>query len=567
MKYPIGSYYTSMARERFEQATAFFLKRDFKQAIDNFSQCVKEGTYEVEALGNIGVCYEELHDIPKAFSIYQQGSIKYPQAFATHLKNLLQKTLPLPTLFEAILFTFPSCWTTQSTASSLLITVVMYSKDPALFQLLKHSCQNELRLQPNHPTTLLHMGYLYYLADEPSQALRYLFHIANPPLEVQHIVLLCKLKLSEYTSTFLEDTLRFQEKCSSPWLQYSKDLLGCFYNVNCRSEAKQHWLEYNTLLAGSRKIKVDWENPYRLQNDKDTYCIELENVNLHKYVLFDNECVYAGEKAYTKCSFDKLSTECERIDKPVFSMFHTNIDNYYHWVAECLARYMDFLHIHPDRNDIHILIPKICPSFVVESLAFFGIEPERILKLASKPYCFSKLYTIDYKETGLEKNDVFHVYSPSKRSLQLLSTHLCLTRQPTERKGRKIIYVRRPKGIRSVKNDQYLIDSLTKTYGDTFVTFTSGSFSDQAELFSNASIVFGPHGAGLTNMVFCPKDAHIIEFPLMPNCNRCFEYMANALSLQYSTIPELHSYYYESYNPSTEVLNVAISRIQSICPN
>jgi capsular polysaccharide biosynthesis protein len=33
----------------------------------------------------------------------------------------------------------------------------------------------------------------------------------------------------------------------------------------------------------------------------------------------------------------------------------------------------------------------------------------------------------------------------------------------------------------------------------------------QAEVFQNARIIIGPHGAGLTNMLFAPDDASIIE--------------------------------------------------------
>ena len=49
----------------------------------------------------------------------------------------------------------------------------------------------------------------------------------------------------------------------------------------------------------------------------------------------------------------------------------------------------------------------------------------------------------------------------------------------------------------------------------------------------------GPHGAGLANMVFAPRNATIAEFTMSPHCNRCFGYMAAALGLDYWVIPEV----------------------------
>lgn len=37
------------------------------------------------------------------------------------------------------------------------------------------------------------------------------------------------------------------------------------------------------------------------------------------------------------------------------------------------------------------------------------------------------------------------------------------------------------------------------------------SYRQQIQAFSEASVVIGPHGAGLTNIVFCPKGAKVVE--------------------------------------------------------
>ena len=49
----------------------------------------------------------------------------------------------------------------------------------------------------------------------------------------------------------------------------------------------------------------------------------------------------------------------------------------------------------------------------------------------------------------------------------------------------------------------------------------------------------GPHGAGLTNMLFAPKDVSLIEFSMTPHVNRCFGYMAMSLDIDYWLVPQV----------------------------
>ena len=55
----------------------------------------------------------------------------------------------------------------------------------------------------------------------------------------------------------------------------------------------------------------------------------------------------------------------------------------------------------------------------------------------------------------------------------------------------------------------------------------------------NMQFAAGPHGAGLSNMVFAPRSASVIEFSVNPHCNRCFGYMAMALDFDYWIVPQV----------------------------
>ncbi len=57
----------------------------------------------------------------------------------------------------------------------------------------------------------------------------------------------------------------------------------------------------------------------------------------------------------------------------------------------------------------------------------------------------------------------------------------------------------------------------------------------------------GGHGAALTNMLFVPPNATIIEFALRPTNVRCFGHMAMALGLDYWIVPQVWSEYITDY--------------------
>ena len=57
----------------------------------------------------------------------------------------------------------------------------------------------------------------------------------------------------------------------------------------------------------------------------------------------------------------------------------------------------------------------------------------------------------------------------------------------------------------------------------------------------------GAHGAGLSNMIYAPSDAAVVEFGLSPQIDRCFGHMAVALGLQYWLVPQVTTNLFNAY--------------------
>lgn len=98
------------------------------------------------------------------------------------------------------------------------------------------------------------------------------------------------------------------------------------------------------------------------------------------------------------------------------------------------------------------------------------------------------------------------------------------------------LYVsRRDAATRGVSNEAELIASL-EPLGFQVVALDGMSIASQADLFARCRTVVGPHGAGLTNTVFCPTGAALLEF--MPDLyfNPCFEVLAKVRGLRYQRL-------------------------------
>ena len=59
------------------------------------------------------------------------------------------------------------------------------------------------------------------------------------------------------------------------------------------------------------------------------------------------------------------------------------------------------------------------------------------------------------------------------------------------------------------------------------------SLNEQINIFNNAQIIAGGHGAALTNIIFCEKNTNIIEFIPSSHPSRKCERISKILNLNY----------------------------------
>ena len=202
-----------------------------------------------------------------------------------------------------------------------------------------------------------------------------------------------------------------------------------------------------------------------------------------------------------------------------------NADNYYHWMFDILPRF-EILQKSGLTADYYLI--NSTNRFQKECLQVLNIPIERILNPT--------------KSTHIEADElivpsllgpVFKMTPQPQACKYLRSTFLPLVKA---QKAHRALYITRDDARnRRVINEAEVKAEVT-SLGFEVVSLSNVPVLRQVELFSEASIIVGPHGAGFTNAVFCPLNAVLIE--LMPEKRPigCFERLARFVGMRYHSI-------------------------------
>lgn len=200
-----------------------------------------------------------------------------------------------------------------------------------------------------------------------------------------------------------------------------------------------------------------------------------------RYPLLTVESVYTSRRSRRR-TFQVIDCACS-----LFSRWN----NYYHWILEHLPK-LRAIECYREKTGIQptFIIPNDPPSYIQETLELLGIKPSNCLQWKSPAIDVRTLVLPSYPEANPE-------------NLHWLRTKLRKSTQNNKsEKTPNRIYVSRKKAPkRRVENEKELLNLLTD-FGFERVYAEDLSVENQVTLFSNAEIIIGPHGAGLTNMIW-----------------------------------------------------------------
>lgn len=189
--------------------------------------------------------------------------------------------------------------------------------------------------------------------------------------------------------------------------------------------------------------------------------------------------------------------EPEALAGQYFTIASFSSQGYAHWMLDALPR-LSLLSYLPGKQ-LKIIVSSALNSWQRESLSMLGIDLTNLITLDDRYLQLEVLYLPSY----IGQPGRIHPFACRWLRKKFL-------RGKEVGEARRRLYLTRRTARRRVVNESELEPILAR-YGFEVVEAENLSLAEQIQLFSQAEAIAGPHGAGLTNIVFAPPGCKVFE--------------------------------------------------------
>lgn len=192
---------------------------------------------------------------------------------------------------------------------------------------------------------------------------------------------------------------------------------------------------------------------------------------------------------------------CKRESGRYFLFSSSQDNNYYHFMVENLPK-LTFM-ADESVKGATMMAPTLESAFHARAIALAGGDIANFYQI-SEPTLVDELFFCE-------------PLAPSNISLSGEIRHFyrgrygcMLVKGDSAIADRRIYVSRGDASVRRVLNEDEVMATLER-YGFECLNFSDKSMDFQFQTFAQSSFVIGPHGAGLSNIMFCPEHAKVIE--------------------------------------------------------
>jgi hypothetical protein len=192
----------------------------------------------------------------------------------------------------------------------------------------------------------------------------------------------------------------------------------------------------------------------------------------------------------------------ERIDGTAATVAFGHADAYFHWLFDVLPR-LEILRLAgwDEHGWDRLVVNTAGAAYESETLHRFGVPPERVWHLDPRSHVVADRLVVP---STVGVSGVIPAWACRVLRQRLLPPEapagpplrLYISRSDTEQ--------------RRVADEERLIPRL-ESLGVTCLTLSGRPLDEQIELFSRAELVIGPHGGGLSNLVWCRPGTAVVE--------------------------------------------------------
>lgn len=327
------------------------------------------------------------------------------------------------------------------------------------------------------------------------------------------------------------------------------------------------------------QVASDYKQDYT--NKSNHVCVQ------HKYsfAVIPNASLYSNgathvsifdknDKILTKYSYKKYrSTGQEEetskralpIDRHVagktlnlYGSVENTVGNYGHWLVDGIGMVFLATQKYCLEDIDYFLIPEIRHDFQLECMLELGIPKHKILEVSVLTcYQFESLICVSAPR-GIDSNVVPGWLVDGYRN--------SIIRKKKNEIKRKLYVSRRDAKTRKFVNEEEVIDLLRK-YDFKIVELSNYDFSSKVELFNSADVIIGLTGAGLTNLMFCRENAHVIEIFPENFVNYFYASIAGQLGLNYDCLIVRNNSFLNKISKYYGDLAIDISELEILLDN
>ena len=279
--------------------------------------------------------------------------------------------------------------------------------------------------------------------------------------------------------------------------------------------------------------------------------------------------------ASTQWNWRYIPFEAEKIDEKRGSIgwcYHRFYKQYFHWFFDVLPRYwvMERSGISCDKyymGEIH----KI--EYTMDSLEALSCDLSKFISIGSSViaelnniYVATSLLCEDRFIRPSQGNGVHYKAGWSPEYIQYINQKITVwARTRTDYSGYEYIFVDRSDASHRHLKNQEELDAVLEKYNIKKVVPSYLSFPEQVVCFNDAKLIFGIHGAGLTNIAWASRssDVNVIEIAIKEMGDPGYRMVCSGLGISYWAIEG------ESCNNSThglafDDLRVDISKVERL---
>jgi hypothetical protein len=208
----------------------------------------------------------------------------------------------------------------------------------------------------------------------------------------------------------------------------------------------------------------------------------------------------------------------EKLDRATW-LLERVYHNYSHWLTAHLPK---FVLLRDLGLTGEIVLPEVRPRFIDDSLQLLGLDPAKF-----RTFTPQRVYRVG--ELTVLSTDRFRpeLLQPVRAAYPMLGD--------TSRRRR--VYISREGALRRRLLNESEVWRRLEPLGFERVRMEELSFAEQIQLMQETAVLCAPHGAGLTNMMFCRPRTMVIEMADLGFPNPNFYALASAMNLRYAVVP------------------------------